>query len=431
VLLPASALLHLSPNALEAILAHELAHIRRHDFVANLVQSIVEVLFFYHPATWWLSDQMRELREYCCDDAASRLCGGPASYASALASLEALRACPPQLAPAAKGASLMKRIQRLLGVSIPAVSGLRTGLVAAATASFLGAAALVAIPVDEGQRNEGRKMLFKNGDKTLQVQMKGKVDLNSAAKSAELLDDGAALALIETENGNTRRFTMSKEGGVVRKTYSVNGQERHIDADAQSWIRDKVNEIGTSEVRGIEIDLDQSNVVVEIGEDGVDRKVVFKQLFQGIGAPEAGTGIQGIAFGGKALKRFGRLDESRVREIIDQKDPALLRETLLSLGFDIDPKDFDPKGKQVIIIGPDGQPLDADFDIDLDNLHGDIRVIHTVGRDQSFPAVITMRDSGTSGGEESDHDRKTRLELEREGLQKRLNRVQAELDAMK
>ncbi|MDR2697734.1 MAG: M56 family metallopeptidase, partial [Holophagales bacterium] len=144
VIIPASALLRLSPNALEAILTHELAHIRRHDFVVNLMQSIVEVLFFYHPAVWILSGKIRELREHCCDDAAVKHCGSPISYASALADLETLRAdsALSQLAPAANGASLMKRIQRLLSVSEPATSGIRAGLIAAAILSVVGASAL-------------------------------------------------------------------------------------------------------------------------------------------------------------------------------------------------------------------------------------------------------------------------------------------------
>ena len=94
VLLPASALAALSPQQLEAILAHELAHIRRHDYLVNLLQTLVETLLFYHPAVWWLSRRIRIERENCCDDLAVSLCGDPVAYASALADLEALRSEP-------------------------------------------------------------------------------------------------------------------------------------------------------------------------------------------------------------------------------------------------------------------------------------------------------------------------------------------------
>ena len=94
VLLPASALAGLSPQQLEAILAHELAHIRRHDYLVNLLQTLVETVLFYHPAVWWLSRRIRIERENCCDDLAVSLCGDPVAYAQALADLEALRSGP-------------------------------------------------------------------------------------------------------------------------------------------------------------------------------------------------------------------------------------------------------------------------------------------------------------------------------------------------
>jgi beta-lactamase regulating signal transducer with metallopeptidase domain len=116
VLVPASALAGLSPQQLEAILAHELAHVRRHDYLVNLVQTVVETLLFYHPAVWWVSSQMRRERESCCDDLAVAVCGDRLGYARALADLEGLRLASPRLALAADGGSLLERIRRLVGV---------------------------------------------------------------------------------------------------------------------------------------------------------------------------------------------------------------------------------------------------------------------------------------------------------------------------
>jgi beta-lactamase regulating signal transducer with metallopeptidase domain len=115
ILLPASALSGLTPHQLEAILAHELAHIRRHDYLVNLLQTLVETLLFYHPAVWWLSRRIRAERENCCDDLAVSLCGDPYTYAKALADLEELRGSSGQLVMAANGGSLVQRIRRLLG----------------------------------------------------------------------------------------------------------------------------------------------------------------------------------------------------------------------------------------------------------------------------------------------------------------------------
>jgi len=114
ILLPASALTGLTPAQLQAILAHELAHIRRHDYVINLLQTVVETLLFYHPAVWWVSSRIREEREHCCDDLAVTVCGDRRLYAGALLELETLRAPNPQLALAAGGGSLVTRVRRLV-----------------------------------------------------------------------------------------------------------------------------------------------------------------------------------------------------------------------------------------------------------------------------------------------------------------------------
>ena len=115
VLLPVSCVTGLSPGQLEAIVAHELAHIRRHDYLVDLLQSAVETLLFYHPAVWWVSRRIREEREHCCDDLAVAACGDRAGYARALATLEELRPASAQLAVAASGAPLLRRIRRLAG----------------------------------------------------------------------------------------------------------------------------------------------------------------------------------------------------------------------------------------------------------------------------------------------------------------------------
>ena len=118
ILVPASTLAGLAPRQLEAVLAHELAHIRRHDYLVNLLQTVVETLLFYHPAVWWVSSQVRRERESCCDDLAVAICGDRLVYARALADLEGLRSSP-RLAMAADGGSLLERIRRLVGAPAP------------------------------------------------------------------------------------------------------------------------------------------------------------------------------------------------------------------------------------------------------------------------------------------------------------------------
>ena len=91
VVLPIAAISQLDVAQVEAILAHELAHVRRHDYLVNLMQTLAETLLFYHPGVWWLSARIREEREHCCDDVAVAVCGDPVGYAAALTELEAGR----------------------------------------------------------------------------------------------------------------------------------------------------------------------------------------------------------------------------------------------------------------------------------------------------------------------------------------------------
>jgi beta-lactamase regulating signal transducer with metallopeptidase domain/HEAT repeat protein len=114
VILPAAVLAGLSPTQLEAILAHELAHVRRHDYLVNLAQSVIETLLFYHPAVWWVSRQVRVAREHCCDDLAVTVCGSRTAYVHALLGLEELRQPDTLLALGATTGSLLGRARRLL-----------------------------------------------------------------------------------------------------------------------------------------------------------------------------------------------------------------------------------------------------------------------------------------------------------------------------
>ena len=107
ILLPIAAFAGLSPSQVEAILAHELAHIRRHDFLVNLLQTFAETMLFYHPAVWWLSARIRTEREHCCDSVALSVCGDAVSYAEALVELESWRTVHSRLAVAATGGTLM------------------------------------------------------------------------------------------------------------------------------------------------------------------------------------------------------------------------------------------------------------------------------------------------------------------------------------
>ncbi len=114
VLLPVRALTGLSEAQIEAVIAHELAHIRRLDCFVNLFQIATETLLFYHPAVWWVSQRIRTEREHCCDDEAIAICGDAVNYARALTLMEEWRTAP-VLMMAANRSPLAERVVRLLG----------------------------------------------------------------------------------------------------------------------------------------------------------------------------------------------------------------------------------------------------------------------------------------------------------------------------
>lgn len=116
VLLPVSVVTGLSSEQLEVVLAHELAHVRRYDFLANVLQTVVESLLFYHPCMWWVSCCVRRERENCCDDFALRICTDRGHYARTLMTVEEICGAAPQMLVAANGGSLVRRVRRIAGV---------------------------------------------------------------------------------------------------------------------------------------------------------------------------------------------------------------------------------------------------------------------------------------------------------------------------
>ena len=156
ILLPVAALANLSPSQVDAILAHEIAHIRRHDYVVNLFQAIAETLLFYHPAVWWISARIRDEREHCCDVVAVGVCGDAVSYAEALAELETWRTSDVTLAVAATGGSLLARIHRLLAAPVddtPRVSG-AISIVAVALAVLIAAGAALYVSTEKPEARQ-------------------------------------------------------------------------------------------------------------------------------------------------------------------------------------------------------------------------------------------------------------------------------------
>ena len=169
LLLPAATMLGLTSQQLEAVLAHELAHILRYDYLVNMLQTVVETLLFYHPAVWWASARIRHERELCCDDLAVGSCGDALCYARALTRLERLRVSHAKAGDGQRG--------RTVAVSHSAAHR-RCGLAAGAfqTAGHSGALAgpdlfraehaVGARPAANGARRRNRQALESAGGRT-------------------------------------------------------------------------------------------------------------------------------------------------------------------------------------------------------------------------------------------------------------------------
>jgi len=215
--LPLSMLSRVPAEQIEALLAHELAHIARRDWLWNGIQCVIEALLFYHPAAWWLGRRIRQEREHACDDLAVAACGDAIALAEALAALECKRQprldSGSRLILAAKGGSLMKRITRLL--SVPPSRG-RWGALA-----LLGAIAVA------------------GGLLAAQVGLAGGYlpDLEVKASKAGPLGPGDYRE-IQANGLDKRRFYRESidKSGRRTETYSENGKPHAIDGEVRSWL---------------------------------------------------------------------------------------------------------------------------------------------------------------------------------------------------
>jgi beta-lactamase regulating signal transducer with metallopeptidase domain len=129
ILMPIGMLTGLPANQIGAIIAHELAHIYRDDYLINIIQSVGEIILFYHPAVWWISHKIRTERENSCDDIAISVCGDTLTFAKALANLEEVKMKNRQFALALKSnKSLMGRIKRIVKINPGEVSFMEKAL---------------------------------------------------------------------------------------------------------------------------------------------------------------------------------------------------------------------------------------------------------------------------------------------------------------
>lgn len=155
ILLPMAVACNFSVSQVELILAHELAHIKRLDPLANLFQVVLETLHFHHPVVHWISRDVRNEREICCDQLALSISGGSRhEFAATLAELGELREHPDSLVLAANGGVLLDRVQYMV---LPARSATQKRTSARFVAALLGAALVtltLRLELNQARRSE-------------------------------------------------------------------------------------------------------------------------------------------------------------------------------------------------------------------------------------------------------------------------------------
>jgi len=196
ILMPVGLLAGLPAAQVEAILLHELAHIRRHDYLVNVLQRSVEGLLFYHPAVWWMSRVMRNERENCCDDLVVEMSGDAHEYARALAALEQNRWSGCEPAVAARGGNLVKRIRRLLYPKGP--NGVWTPLCASVV--FLATAALAVVALQAAPAQDAGKL-----------EAEAKAQAEKAAPYERWLNEDVVYIIADMERAAFLKLTSDEE----------------------------------------------------------------------------------------------------------------------------------------------------------------------------------------------------------------------------
>ena len=197
-----------------SLIAHELAHIRRLDWVWNGLQCVIEAVLFYHPAVWWLNRRIRQERENACDDLAVAVCGDAIVLAEALAGLERVRMPGHMLALSADGGSLMQRITRLLSPDTPVRIrwGVPIGLTALLCSGVL-LAAQATNSAKEGSIAETASWW------------------SSVGNSTEIHDDSDGVHRVY------RKWT--DLSGNSHESFTVNGKSTPIDRNMRQWLKEQ------------------------------------------------------------------------------------------------------------------------------------------------------------------------------------------------
>lgn len=249
ILIPLHMLTGLPPTHIEAMLLHELAHIRRYDFLVNLLQVWVETLFFFHPAVWWISHRVRVSREWCCDDHAALACGNKFAYARVLTTLRDPHASSVFLTVSAMGTNqdFSNRIFRLIKPNkLYTLRGsIFTGLLIA-TLTF-GLTLWINTPQTQAQPATSAF----NEKQDFSIDFDDKFPEDKLFRWMASLTDAGAEVFLHSYTVNEDKFLISiegyvKYGGDMFILDKEQGQTQRL----QLWINDENRLVGSSKIIG-------------------------------------------------------------------------------------------------------------------------------------------------------------------------------------
>ena len=230
ILLPLGMLTGLPQDQVEAIIIHELAHIKRYDFILNLIQTLIETIFFYHPVVWWVTSTINSERENCCDDLTLKSCGGSLVYFKALYNLQQICSEENELALAAIGKKnqLFRRINRMTTKNKNTSYGVKF----AAFAVLLLVMTAVSIYSSASAKENPRGLTiasFINPVTSLSdnSSFKNPVgDINSVPDTTSLKKGKRTLKFYDDVNGEEKKFKAKLNNGNLEELY-IDGEKIH------------------------------------------------------------------------------------------------------------------------------------------------------------------------------------------------------------
>jgi len=259
VLLPVGIASGLTINQLEAILAHELAHIKRYDYLVNIFQNFVEILFFFHPATWFISGKVRDERENCCDDFAVEICGDSLVLAKALTQVASFQQQPLlAMAFGAKRQTFMDRIKRIIGIndSKPMSYG--------NWAAVLGMILVVALGVVYAQKEVVKE------ESVISKSVIGKsvsetTITNQNSKTTLIVTDSASLEEVEVEmerlGKEMEKYSMEMEKYGFQMQGKYGGQMEKYGAEIEQISRKK--QLPQKKIQELSIEMQEASLAIQ------------------------------------------------------------------------------------------------------------------------------------------------------------------------